>query len=134
MKDKKLHAMFTSTPSSTLEADFSDIGEGGDFSWHQFHTEEWLVQEFDRDTTVALHNSNGHVVPLIWLLLGSQLTVDLITKKICWLIYRCCRMRKRFASTVTAESRWSTRRVIYMYTGMSGKNLQGLLISSQCRG
>ena len=25
-------------------------------------------------------------------------------------------------------------RVIYMYTGMSGKNLQGLLISSQCRG
>ena len=71
--------MFTYTPSSTPGADFSKIGKGEKFSWHQFHTAVWGARNFEGHVLVALHNSTGQAVPLTWLLLDVQTTVDIIT-------------------------------------------------------
>ena len=58
--------------------DFSELGEDNELTWHQFHVEGWGVQDFEGNTTVAMQNATGRAVPFTWLLLDSQLTVDLI--------------------------------------------------------
>ena len=73
--------MFVSSEDSTLGADFRELGEGDEFTWQQFHVKELGAQEFEGHTPVTLHNSTGRAVPLTWLLLGSQGTVDLITNE-----------------------------------------------------
>ena len=63
---------------STSGIDFSDMGEGNKFTWHQFHVEVWGAQDFEVHAPVTMHNNTGRSVPLTWLLLNSQSTVDLI--------------------------------------------------------
>ena len=54
------------------------MGEDKTFIWHQFHVKGWGSQEFEGHAPVATHNASGRAVPLTWLLLDSQSTVDLI--------------------------------------------------------
>ena len=54
------------------------MGEDDEFTCHQFHVKGWGAQEFEGHALVAMHNATGQAVPLTWLLLDSQLTVDLI--------------------------------------------------------
>ena len=69
--------MFTSPADHTLGTDFSDMGEGKKFTCHQFHVKGWGAQEFEGHAPVVMHNTTGCAVPLIWILLNSQLAVDL---------------------------------------------------------
>ena len=45
---------------------------------HQFHVKDWGAQDFEYHRPENLHNSTSCAVPLRWILLNSQLTVDLI--------------------------------------------------------
>ena len=47
--------------------------------WHQFHAKYWRAQEFEGHRPVTLQNSTGFIVMVTWLLLDSQLMVDLIS-------------------------------------------------------
>ena len=47
--------------------------------WRQLYVEGWGAREFEGHAPVVMHNDTGRAVPLIWLLLDSQLTVDLIS-------------------------------------------------------
>ena len=78
MKGGKLHTIFTSLVDSTSGGEFIDLGEGDTFTLQQFHVEVWGEQDFEGHATVTMHNSNGCKVPLTWILLDIQSTVDLI--------------------------------------------------------
>ena len=95
VKDGQLHTMFTSKSKYKLWSDFRDIGKGDEFSWYQFHTTSqnitnkectegavWEARDFEGHVPVALHSSTGCTVPLTWILLDSQSTLDLINNKI----------------------------------------------------
>ena len=58
--------------------DFSELGEDDEFTWHKFHVKGWGELDFEGHAPMAMHNATGRSVPLIWLLLDSQSTVDLI--------------------------------------------------------
>ena len=60
---------------------FSDMVEDYKFTWHQFHVECWGERDIEEHTPVSMHNTTGYAVPLTWILLNSQSTVDLITNK-----------------------------------------------------
>ena len=79
MKGVQLHTMFISSVDHTPGADFSDLGEGDEFTWHQFHVEGWGARDFEGHAPVTIRNNTGRTVPLTWLLLDSQLMVDLIS-------------------------------------------------------
>ena len=81
VKGGQFHTMFTSSVDQTLGADFSEMGEGNDFTWYQLHVKGWVAQDFLVHATVNMHNNTGRAVPLTWILLDSQLTVDLIAKR-----------------------------------------------------
>ena len=70
--------MFTSLVDVLSGTDFSELGEDNEFMWHQLHVKGWVVQDFEGNAPVAMHNATGWAVPLTWILLNSQLTVDLI--------------------------------------------------------
>ena len=61
--------------------DFKELGEGDEFTCHQFHVEDWGAQNFDGHALVNLHNNTGRAVPFTWLILESQLTVELIANE-----------------------------------------------------
>ena len=63
-------------PSGT---DFSEMGGDNVFTWHQFHVKGWGARYFEGHAPVVMHNNTGRKVPLTWLLLDIQSTVDLIT-------------------------------------------------------
>ena len=73
-----LHAMFMSLGDKPVGTDFSELGEDNKFTWHQFHVNGWGAREFEGHAPVVMHNDTGRAVPLTWLLLDIQLTVDLI--------------------------------------------------------
>ena len=75
----QLHAMFTSSGDEPSGTDFSELGEEDEFTWHQFHVKGRIAQDFEEHAPVVMHNDTGRVVPLTWLLLDSQSTVDLIS-------------------------------------------------------
>ena len=64
-----------------MGGDFSEMGGGGGFTWHQFHAEGWGARDFEEHAPVTMHNNTGCVVPLIWILLDSQSTVYLIENR-----------------------------------------------------
>ena len=70
--------MFTSLVDVQSGIDFSDLGEDDEFTWHQLHVEGWVAQDFERNALVDMHNVTEWAVPLTWILLDSQSTVDLI--------------------------------------------------------
>ena len=70
--------MFTSSLHVQSRIDFSELGEDNEFTWHQFHAKGWGAGDFEGHTLIAMHNATGRAVPLTWLLLDSQLTIDLI--------------------------------------------------------
>ena len=74
----QLHAMFTSLGDEPLGTDFSELGEDDELMWNQFHIEGWGARDFEGHTTVVMHNDIRRAVPLTWILLDSQSTVDLI--------------------------------------------------------
>ena len=74
----QLHTMFKSSGDEQLGTYFSELGENDEFTWHQSHVEGWGARDFEGHTTVVMHNDTGRAVPLTWLLLDSQSTVDLI--------------------------------------------------------
>ena len=78
MTEGQLHTIFTSSVEVLSGTDISELGEDNKFTWHQFHVKGWGAQDFDGHAPVAIHNITGRVVPLTWLLLNSQLTVELI--------------------------------------------------------
>ena len=78
VKEGQLHTMFISSGDHTSRTYFSDPGEDNEFTWHQFHVEGWGARYFEGHTSVSMHNTTSHVLPLTWLFLDSQLTVDLI--------------------------------------------------------
>ena len=47
VKGGHLHTMFTSLVDSKLGGEFSDMGEGDEFTWHQFHIEGWGDRDFE---------------------------------------------------------------------------------------
>ena len=61
-----------------MGGDFRELGEGDKFTWHQFHIHNWGARYFKGHALVTMHNNTGHAVPLTWILLNSQLTVELI--------------------------------------------------------
>ena len=61
-----------------LGTDFSELGEDDEFMWYEFHVKGWGARYFEGNTTVVMHNDIRRVVPLTWILLDSQSTVDLI--------------------------------------------------------
>ena len=73
-----MHTMFTSSGKDPLGTDISDLGEDNVFTWHQFHVKGRGAQDFEGNATVVMHNDTRRAVLLTWLLLNSQLTVDLI--------------------------------------------------------
>ena len=79
MMGGQLHAMFTSSGDEPSETDFSEFGEDDEFTWHQFHIKGWGAQDFEGHAPVVMHNDTGRVVPLTWIFLDCQSTVDLIT-------------------------------------------------------
>ena len=70
--------MFASSVDVQSGLDFSDLGENDEFTWHQFHFKVWGERDFEGHAPMAMYNATGWAVPLTWLLLGSQSTVDLI--------------------------------------------------------
>ena len=68
----QLHTMFTSSVDVPSGTDFSELGED----------DELGTQEFEGHAPLAMHNATGRVVPLTWILLDSQSTVDLIANPI----------------------------------------------------
>ena len=70
--------MFTSSVDIQSEIDFSELGEDDEFTWHQLHVKGWMARDFEGHTLVEIHNATRRAVPLTWLLLDSQLSVDLI--------------------------------------------------------
>ena len=70
--------MFMSLVDQISGKDFSEMREEYAFTWHQFHVEVWGAQDFEVHAPVTMHNNTGRSVPLTWLLLNSQSTVDLI--------------------------------------------------------
>ena len=44
VKGGQLHITFSTKVESTLGEDFSKLGDGDDFMWHQFHAEDWGAQ------------------------------------------------------------------------------------------
>ena len=70
--------MFTSLVNVPSGIDFSELGKDNEFEWNQFHVKGWGLQDFEGHVPVATKNSTMRSVPLTWLLLDSQLTVDLI--------------------------------------------------------
>ena len=81
VKGRQFHIMFTLLLDHTSRTDFSDLGEGKKFTWHQFHVKVWGAQNFEGHTPVAMHNTTGYALPLTWIPLDSQSTVDLIVNK-----------------------------------------------------
>ena len=79
MKGGPLHTIFTSLVDFQTGIDFSDLGEDEEFTWHQLHIKGWGTQDFEGHAPVAMHNATGQVVPLTWIFLDSQSTVDLIS-------------------------------------------------------
>ena len=63
--------MFTSSVDHKSGSDFSDLGEGDKFTWHQFHVKGWRARDFEGHTLVITHNNTGCTVPLTWILLDS---------------------------------------------------------------
>ena len=57
---------------------FSELGEKDEFNWHQFHVKGWGARDFEGQSPVAMNKSTGRAVPLTWLLIDIQLTVDLV--------------------------------------------------------
>ena len=78
MKVGQILTMFTSLVDVQSGIYFSDLGEDDKYTWHQFHVKGWGAQDFEGHTPVAMHNSTRRAVPLTWILLKSQSTVDLI--------------------------------------------------------
>ena len=74
----QLYAMFTSSGDKPLGTDFSELGEDDELTWHQFHVEGWGARDFEGHKLVFMHNDTGRVVPLTWIFLDNQSTVDLI--------------------------------------------------------
>ena len=70
--------MFTSSLDVPSGIDFSELGEDDEFIWHQFHIKVWGSQDFEVYALMVMHKATGRTVPLTWILLNSQLTVDLI--------------------------------------------------------
>ena len=70
--------MFTSLVDVPSGTDFSELGKEDEFTWHPFYAKGWVSRDFERHTPMAMHNATGRLVPLTWLLLDIQLTVDLI--------------------------------------------------------
>ena len=70
--------MFISTQSSSLGEDSSDLDKGDELLWHQLHTKAWRARDFEGNVPVALCNITGREVPLTWILLDSQLIIDII--------------------------------------------------------
>ena len=62
----------------TSGTDFSEMVEEDEFTWYQLHVEDWGTQDCEVHAPVAMHNATRREVPLTWLLLNSQSTVDLI--------------------------------------------------------
>ena len=79
MTGGQLHTMFTSSGEETLRTDLSELGEDNKFTWHQSQVEGWGARDFEGHATVVMHNNTGQSVPLTWLLLDSQSTMDLIS-------------------------------------------------------
>ena len=71
--------MFTSSGDEPLGTDFSELGEDDEFTWHQFHFVGWGARDFEGHAPVVMLNNTRQAVPLTWLLLDSQSTVDLTT-------------------------------------------------------
>ena len=78
MTGGQLHALFTLSGDVLSGTDFSELGEDGDFTWYQFYVKVWGARYFEGNTPVAMQNAIGRAVHLIWILLDSQSTVDLI--------------------------------------------------------
>ena len=74
--------MFTSLWDLPSGTDFSELGEDNNFTWHPFHVEGWGERYFEGHAPVAMHNATGRAVPLTWLLLNIQSTVELIANPI----------------------------------------------------
>ena len=70
--------MFTPSGGVPSGTDSSELGENGEFTWHQFHVKGWGAQDFEGHAPVAMHNATGRAVPLTWLLLYNKLTVELV--------------------------------------------------------
>ena len=71
--------MFTSSGEEPLGTDFSELREDNKFTWHQFYVEGWRARDFEGHATVVMHNDTRRAVPLTWLLLDIQSTLDLIS-------------------------------------------------------
>ena len=74
--------MFTSLGDEPSGTDFSDLGEDDEFTWHQFYVVGLKSRDFEGHAPDVMHNDTGWAVPLTWLLLDNQLTVELIAKPI----------------------------------------------------
>ena len=70
--------MFTSSVEVPSGTNFSELGEDDEFIWHHFHVKGWGAQDFEGHAPVVMHNATGRVVPLTWILLEIQSTVDQI--------------------------------------------------------
>ena len=73
--------MFTSLVDFQSRIYFSELVEDNTFTWNQFHVDGWGARDFEEHAPVAMHNTTGHAVPLIWILLKSQSTVELVSKE-----------------------------------------------------
>ena len=73
-----LHTMFRSSVDVLSGTDFSELEEDDKLTRHQFHVKGWGAQYFEGNAPMAMHNATGKAVPLTWIPLDSQLTVDLI--------------------------------------------------------
>ena len=74
----QLHTMFTSLMDVPSGTDFSELGEDNEFTWNQFYVKVWGARDFELHTPMAMQNATGLAVPLTFLLIDSQLLVDLI--------------------------------------------------------
>ena len=74
----ELHTMFMSSGDKPSGTDFSELGEDDEFTWCQFHAEGWGARDFEGHAPVVMHDDIGPAVPLTWLLLYRQSTVDLV--------------------------------------------------------
>ena len=68
------------TPLMDIQSgiDFSELVEGDEFTWNQFHIEVWGEQDFEGHVPEAIQKVNGWAVPLTCILLDSQSMVHLI--------------------------------------------------------
>ena len=124
VKGRQLNKMFISLEDSTSGADFSKLGKWDYFNWHQIQAKEWGVQEFEGHTTVALHNSTGRILPLTWLLLNSQSTLDLIANEDMLVNTRTVRGKDAIWVHCNSGGKLSTGSATYPDTGLSGMNQQ----------